>query len=223
MGGQQTKLNKLVEKELIIKTKYDGKELRKWYSLFLEEYPNGLITKNEFIVRNMQYCEFGDTDFWGHVFEIIDTDHSNQISFVEWVTLLSCLSRGTVDDKLKFMFELYDSDNSGYIDRNEVTKIIKFLKKIDKVSEPVDDIVEKTFQRLDENNDNKIDLNEFAVGLRRCDSVALNLNVLDDVFVPLKKRTPHNNNNNNDFSEFEQVEEEKVVHSKVINQNILND
>jgi Ca2+-binding EF-hand superfamily protein len=126
----------------------------------MDKYPSGLISKQDFIIENMEFTHFGNNILWGHIFDIIDSDLSGQISFVEWVSLLSCINRGSKCEQLerefpnkkftfelvlilhccciwKFsvcslivMFRLYDSDNDGFLGRGEVLQIVKFLNRL---------------------------------------------------------------------------------------------
>ena len=62
--------NKEVEK-LKEQTEFCGHEIREWYKRFHEEYPSGVITKDEFIVMYNELFPRGDaTDFSKRVFEV---------------------------------------------------------------------------------------------------------------------------------------------------------
>jgi len=49
------------------------------------------------------------------VFETFDTDQNGHINFQEFVKSLSILSRGNIDERLDWLYRLYDSECTGAI------------------------------------------------------------------------------------------------------------
>ena len=60
-----------------------------------------------------------------HMFALCDKDGSGELELREFVLGLVNLTDTTRDDRVQFAFKLFDTDNSGYIDRNELTSIVK--------------------------------------------------------------------------------------------------
>lgn len=69
-------------------------------------------------------------------------------SFQDFVTGLSILSRGTLEEKLKWTFSLYDINGDGCITKEEMTDIITAIYDLmGKCIEPVDEATLK--ERVD--------------------------------------------------------------------------
>ena len=52
------------------------------------------------------------------------------VSFTEFLTTMSISAKGSVDDKLNWSFNLYDTNGDGTISRKEAVDIIRVQKDI---------------------------------------------------------------------------------------------
>lgn len=62
------------------------------------------------------------------MFDIFDKDHSDTIELRELISGLSFLCKGDLNEKMKFVFNLFDSDNNGYLDKEEVKAMHVYMK-----------------------------------------------------------------------------------------------
>ena len=58
------------------------------------------------------------------VIDVFDKNKDGKISFTEFVSGLSSLhSDGPIENKIKFVFSIYDMDNDGFISNGELFKV----------------------------------------------------------------------------------------------------
>lgn len=62
---------------------------------------------------------------WGErLFEKFDRSERCHIDFEDFIHGLSCCARGTLEEKLRFLFQLYDLRNDGHLDKEELVSMV---------------------------------------------------------------------------------------------------
>ncbi|KFZ60950.1 EF-hand calcium-binding domain-containing protein 1, partial [Podiceps cristatus] len=130
--------------------------------------------------RDTLHSTFGMMDdmLMDRVFRTFDRDNDSCISVVEWVEGLSVFLRGTLEERIKYCFEVYDLNGDGYISREEMFQMLKnsLLKQPSEEDpdEGIKDLVDIVLKKManvpfllqDYDHDGKLSLTDFEKAVR---------------------------------------------------------
>uniref|UniRef100_A0A672S3D9 EF-hand domain-containing protein n=1 Tax=Sinocyclocheilus grahami TaxID=75366 RepID=A0A672S3D9_SINGR len=157
--------------QLEAQSNFSKKELKVLYRGFKNECPSGVVNEETFKQIYSQFFPHGDASTYAHyLFNSFDSSQNGSIKFEDFVTALSILLRGTTTEKLQWTFNLYDINRDGYINKEEMTDIVKAIYdmmgrftypalKTDTFKQHVDAF----FQKMDKNRDGVVTLDEFIL------------------------------------------------------------
>ncbi|XP_014225586.1 Kv channel-interacting protein 1-like isoform X2 [Trichogramma pretiosum] len=159
-------------KSLCRNTRFTEAEMKRIYRGFKAQCPTGVVREETFKIIYSQFFPQGaNTSQYAHyVFNTLDHDNSGILSFEDFVTGLSILSRGSLEEKLRWTFSLYDINGDGCITREEMTDIVTAVYELmGKFADPnlnqnhegVRQRVDRMFQKMDGNKDGVVTLSEF--------------------------------------------------------------
>jgi Ca2+-binding EF-hand superfamily protein len=57
-------------------------------------------------------------------FNLFDKDKSGCVDFREFCCALSLICRSGTNEKIRFVFDLFDLDKDGYLNKNEIAKLL---------------------------------------------------------------------------------------------------
>jgi len=123
-----------------------------------------------------------DDTFTKRLFQVFDTDRNDHVDFREFALGVSALSeRGTVDERIKYSFKIYDIDNDGFIDKGELHQMLKasLLEHNDfsLSEEQIQVLVENTFAEVCADHDDRISFQEYDNMIRQNPSVLDSLTI----------------------------------------------
>lgn len=129
---------------------------------------SGAIDKDEFLA----IPGIKENKLARRVVDIFDENKGGDIDFKEFVTGLSVFSSaGSVDDKLMFLFKIYDMDNDGYISNGELFLVLKMMV-VDSLPEvQLQQLVDRTIMEGDADGDGKLSFAEFKKFIEASDEV----------------------------------------------------
>ncbi|XP_033239441.1 uncharacterized protein [Drosophila pseudoobscura] len=172
-------------------TRFTEDEIKRIYRGFKAECPTGVVKEDTFKVIYSQFFPQGanPTLYAHYVFNTLDQDRSGIVSFEDFVQGLSILSRGSVEEKLRWTFSLYDINGDGFITREEMTDIVTAIYELmgrlpDEYpeEEKIKGKVEQIFQKMDINRDGVVTLEEFLEACRNDDAISRSMSVFDTSF-----------------------------------------
>ena len=91
----------------------------------------------------------------------MDKNEDKAVDFKEFILALSVNLHGTVEDKLKWAFSLYDVDNTGVISKENMLEIIKDIHAMVPSNVEHERRTEEIFELMDANDDGIITFHEF--------------------------------------------------------------
>lgn len=85
-----------------------------------------MVKEDKFKLIYAQFFPRGaDTNSYARfVFNSFDIQRKQEITFTDFVIGLSVLTRGTIDEQLRWIFTLYDINGDGIITKDELNKIV---------------------------------------------------------------------------------------------------
>uniref|UniRef100_A0A3Q4ML62 Calaxin n=1 Tax=Neolamprologus brichardi TaxID=32507 RepID=A0A3Q4ML62_NEOBR len=115
---------------------------------------------------------FGLTDdrMTGRVFRTFDKDNDSVVSMKEWIEGLSVFLRGTLDEKIKYCFSVYDLNGDNAISREEMLHMLKgrLIRQPNEEDpdEGIKDLVEIILKKMDYDHDGKLSFEDFEKAVK---------------------------------------------------------
>lgn len=168
--------------DLTKKTKFNPEQIQKIYREFMGENPDGKMTPEKLKKTYKQmFPDCDETTFADFVFKTYDSNHDGTVDFKEFITAVSLTKKGTLRQRLTWIFNIYDADNSGYITKKEMVAVLTSIGALAPCVPGVGPLspkekVDRIFQEMDRNKDNYLSLKEFIEGARRSPQLEVLLN-----------------------------------------------
>uniref|UniRef100_UPI00358FBB48 calaxin n=1 Tax=Myxine glutinosa TaxID=7769 RepID=UPI00358FBB48 len=109
--------------------------------------------------------------FMDGVFKAFVKDNCGFISLNDWVDGMAIFLRGTLEEKMKFCFNIYDSNGDGFILKEEICHMMKhsLIPTLggEDSEKSIKDLVDEVFKIMDCDRDNKISFEDFEQSVRK--------------------------------------------------------
>merc|ERR1711997_114403 len=101
---------------------YDERELYEMLRGLQEDFPDGGIFRYQFesFFPDMKMGK----NMADMVFSVLDSDHNGYLDFKEFQQAIDLVGARLPDDRLRWSFRLYDVDNSGSVDLDEMINVM---------------------------------------------------------------------------------------------------
>ncbi|XP_050094231.1 uncharacterized protein LOC126576951 [Anopheles aquasalis] len=166
-GFDKSSLERL--EQLFIKTVGNEKEIRR------EEFKKIVTSKNPF--------------FTERVFQIFDKDNSGSISLQEFIDAIHQFAGQSPEDKIKFLFKVYDLDGDGLIQHRELQHVMRACMEENGMrfsEEQIEDLTMAMFEDADKYNRGAITYEALKNQLEKHGGLLENLSIsIDRWLVPL--------------------------------------
>jgi len=126
MGNQKsTSLPPQLALELEVMTSLSYSEINDLYRQFKNDCPDLKMTVEQFQTLYSDTFPNGNAEKFAElVFKAFDTEDQDYIDFRQFLFTLSAQLKGSFDEKLEWLFNLYDTDHNGYISREDLLRMI---------------------------------------------------------------------------------------------------
>ena len=151
---------------LVKNTDFSEANIKEWFREFIMDCPEGILTK----VKVMEMLTIilprdNGKIIADLIFSTFDKDKNGWIDFNEFIIATHCTATSSPEDKLHWVFQMYDTDGSNSIQLSEMMELFGTLY----ISEGLDEELaveraQKIFSFLDINNDGDITEDEFVRG-----------------------------------------------------------
>ncbi|CAF4448404.1 unnamed protein product, partial [Rotaria socialis] len=178
MGSRKSKIitqsSELTAKqiaEISRQTNLINTEVLRQHSAFLEQYPNGLITRKEFYENLDEIWPEGRIDkFASYFFAFLDQDQSGTIDFEEFMRITHKLDSNDINEHifLELLFDVFDRNHDGYLEKSDLKPLIESIYDLSGLPEDKRHgeyashaQVKYLFKKLDKNRDKRLSKQEF--------------------------------------------------------------
>ena len=110
-----------------------------------------------------------DSLFVEQMFQLIDHDGNGFISFREFLDMIVIFAKGSPDDKIKLMFDMYDVNKSGSLSRGEFRKMLKAMMELVNATvtpDQMEQLIDSMFTAAGFQSKEELTLEDFNVLLR---------------------------------------------------------
>ena len=178
MGERNSKLKPQDISDLNHQTHFSEEEIKDWYKGFKKDYPHGYLTIDEFKQIYGNFYPGGNASrFAENTFRVFDHNNDGKIDFREFMIGLSMSSKGSFEDKMNWIFQLYDTNKNGLISKDEMLVIVQSIREIstgDIDVSAAERQVDRIYRKVDLNSDGQLSLDEFIV-LAKSDPTVTNV------------------------------------------------
>jgi Ca2+-binding EF-hand superfamily protein len=123
------------------------------------------------------------------LFNYLDKDKSGTLTLHEFINGLEVVVNGSTDEKIEFLFKVFDVDNDGAIDFDEMRMMLKCCladsPSLD-TNETIEDLTAILFKEHDHDKSGNISLEELKNAFKKHDTIFKTLTVSTSIWIKPK-------------------------------------
>ncbi|CAG5111388.1 Oidioi.mRNA.OKI2018_I69.chr2.g5704.t1.cds [Oikopleura dioica] len=128
MGHKSSKLSEKKMKLILSQTKFTEQEILNWHRGFLVDCPTGALSRSEFsTIYSIMFPNGDISTFTQVLFDRTDINNDGHICFVEFISTMSVMARGSLHERLTWLCEIFDQNGDGILDKSELIDLIKAM------------------------------------------------------------------------------------------------
>ncbi|XP_014289084.3 Kv channel-interacting protein 1 [Halyomorpha halys] len=173
---------------LVRATRFSRAELKRIYRSFKAHCPSGLVTEDSFRSIYSQFFPQGaHTHAYVHyLFHNLDQANKGTLSFQDMACGLSILCRGSAEERLRWVFKLYDLNGDGRVSREEMAEVVSAVYGLlghgpHPPHQYLNTRLDIIFQKMDRNKDGVVTLDEFLESCLEDASITNSLAAFDSI------------------------------------------
>ncbi|CAF0786584.1 unnamed protein product [Didymodactylos carnosus] len=173
---ERPELNDRELEYILLHTNYTQKQIDDIYIRFMTHYPKGYLTRQQFSqlysseLKHLKYSQ----PIIERLFDHIDSDKNNQLNFKEVLFLKTICSKDTtLNEKLEWLFLLYDTNHDRLIDIREFINIgrLAYVVHGKYLSQLKEDEFKSLFKQYDIDDDDHLNCQEFIQLCKQCKDI----------------------------------------------------
>lgn len=172
---------------LAVRTGFTRDEICKIYRAFKQHCPGGAATPNDLRPAYAKLFPLGDSTKYAQVvFNTFDTNKDGLVSFGDFLAGLALIVKGNTEEKLSWIFGLYDMNGDGHITRHEMLFIVSAIYEMVQTSQTIQRAVnmhvDRLFEKMDLDKDGVISKDEFMTCCINDQAIRAQLTIFDDLW-----------------------------------------
>ncbi len=148
-------------------TDFNRDQVLRWFSAFKIQCPDCRLDRPNFInfYKNLIPGNSGVKDeFADAVFQAFDFDNNGYVDFGEFLIAFWIKAKGSIRNKLIWLFDVYDSDKSGFISMTELTHMLRLVFSLKNMNDDPVERAQYVMSLVDCNSDGQLSRLEFIEG-----------------------------------------------------------
>ena len=137
--------------------------------------PDGAMTKEKFADLSVE--AFGDESdiLADSMFKAFDIDSNGTMDFTEYMLAINSTGLNSPEDKLKWMFDVFDKDGGGTISAEEIDVVLQGLFEMsgkDFEDNELDQVTRDIMDAIDADGDGDVTKDEFIRNAMKCQFIS---------------------------------------------------